>query len=115
MIKKLKNSKKLIIVSALAAFMVLSTTAMAGVSVSCSVSKSGLKKSATAEGYSCAAVGCIIYGNSGQTLASGENGYYNSNSYRTKSVSYTGLSGADYAWAYAINTSGTSATNTVYY
>lgn len=57
MIKKLKHKKKLMIMSTLAAFMLLSSTAMAAVTVDCSVSQSGLKKSATAEGYSCNVVG----------------------------------------------------------
>lgn len=49
------------------------------------------------------------------TQASGENGLYSTNIYRTKTVSYTGLSGANKAWAYAVATNGKSDTRTVYY
>lgn len=106
MIKKLRTQKKFFVASIFAVSMIVSTTVMATLTLTCTVSKSLLKKSATAEAYSCAAVGCIIYGKNGDILASGENGYYNTNSYRTKTVSYTGLSSADYAYAYAVDTAG---------
>lgn len=115
MIKKIGYIKKILAMGAIASFVIFSTTALAAVSVTCSVSTSLLKKSATAEGYSCAAVGCIIYDSSGSSLASGENGVHSTNAYRTQTVSYTGLKSADKAWGYAIDTAGNSASTYTYY
>lgn len=114
MLKKIKRLQKITVICALAALMFVSTTVVA-VGVTCYPSKSGLKKSAYAEGTACASVGCIIYTKKDKVLASGENGLWTQNKNRTKTVSYTGLSAAYKAYAYAVNTKGASKTSTKYY
>lgn len=99
--------KRIAIIGILVSTFVGTTSVFGMPSITCSVEKSGFKKSATAKGTSCVAVGCIIRGKSGQTLASGENNGYTANGTHTKSVSYNGISSAKDAYAYAVDSNGT--------
>lgn len=99
---KIISLKKTIVVwLVLLVMMITSTTAIATSYIGVSISKSGLKKSATSSSDSCVTVGAIISNKKGKVLASGENGIYSKNGYHTKSVSYTGLSSAYKAYGYA--------------
>ena len=110
-----KKWTKKAIMLALIASLTAASTSMAAVGVDCNVSKSGLTKKATGIGYSCAVAGAIIYGTNGSYLDGAETAYYNTNATRFAYASYTGLSAADYGYAYALDTAGNSAYTRAYY